>query len=316
MRRLLSAVGMLLLVGMAGCAPAPEQAEVAAPAEQPMTEAELVGQLLLDWDNAVNSGDSAQTAALYADGGVMMPPDAPAMVGREAIQSHLDTMHAVGKLTVKDSLLGSHKSDDAIGAHGTWTIDIAPAEGDPMQDSGRWIGMWKLQADGSWKIARNIWNSDRLPADATPPPGSGAGEADEIPEPAMAVCAADPASLDTAFASTFEAGDLGANVSTHTDDGVRHAPHMESVAGHAALTAFMGAYLDAFDPRELTFNDVEVFQADDWGATGGQYNLNVTLRDGSGVVERGGSYMGISTRGDDGCWRSQWVLWNAYAPPA
>ena len=321
MHKQLSIAGVVVLSLALGCAPAAERAQAPAPAEEPMAEVAATGDALLDqfmqaWDNAFNSGDSAQTVALYADGATMMPPDAPAMDGKDAIGDFVGQFHALGKVAVKDAWAGYHMSDDTIGAHGTWTLDIAPAEGEVIQDSGRWIAIWKRRADGSWEMSRNIWNSDRLAEGMAEPPGYGAGVADEIPEPAEPVCPADLSALDAAFASTFEAGDLGGNVATHGENAVRHPPNVPSVSGRAAMTAFIGAYMDAFDPRQLAVNTTDSYEAGDWGVVWGTYSFNYTLTDGGGAIEGGGKYMGTATKGDDGCWRSEWVLWNSDAPPA
>jgi ketosteroid isomerase-like protein len=34
----------------------------------------------------------------------------------------------------------------------------------PASDRGTYIELWEKQADGSWKIARDIYNSDVAPA--------------------------------------------------------------------------------------------------------------------------------------------------------
>ena len=45
---------------------------------------------------------------------------------------------------------------------GRYEITLAPKAGDaPMDDTGKYITIYQRQSNGSWKIARDIWNSDQ-----------------------------------------------------------------------------------------------------------------------------------------------------------
>ena len=60
-------------------------------------------------------------------------------------------------------------SVDEVQATGDWAfergryeITLAPKAGDaPMDDTGKYITIYQRQSNGSWKIARDIWNSDQ-----------------------------------------------------------------------------------------------------------------------------------------------------------
>src|SRR6185295_15838251 len=42
-----------------------------------------------------------------------------------------------------------------------WALDSTPKRGGKtVHDEGKGVWIWRRQADGSWKIARAIWNSD------------------------------------------------------------------------------------------------------------------------------------------------------------
>ena len=44
---------------------------------------------------------------------------------------------------------------------GDFSATLTPkAGGEPTLDTGKWMGLWQRQADGSWKIAADIFNSD------------------------------------------------------------------------------------------------------------------------------------------------------------
>jgi ketosteroid isomerase-like protein len=71
--------------------------------------------------------------------------------------------HVVGKLHAKEMVhVGTESFLDPAFERGRYDITIAPrAGGEAMDDIGKYITVYQRQADGSWKIARDIWNSDR-----------------------------------------------------------------------------------------------------------------------------------------------------------
>jgi ketosteroid isomerase-like protein len=53
------------------------------------------------------------------------------------------------------------QSGDLGYTQGTETYTITdPKTGKPMSDRGKWLTIRKKQADGTWKIVQDAWNSD------------------------------------------------------------------------------------------------------------------------------------------------------------
>ena len=44
---------------------------------------------------------------------------------------------------------------------GTYEYSLKDAEGNPVSGKGKFVDIWKKQADGSWKAAVGIGNSDQ-----------------------------------------------------------------------------------------------------------------------------------------------------------
>lgn len=115
---------------------------------------------------ALNAGNAAAWAALFADDGVQMPPNAPANVGKEGIglwsKGFLSAFRVQFALTVDEvRTLG-----DWAFERGGYAITLNPAAGGPsMQDSGKYITIYARSPNDTWKMARDIWNSNN------PPPG-------------------------------------------------------------------------------------------------------------------------------------------------
>jgi ketosteroid isomerase-like protein len=54
-------------------------------------------------------------------------------------------------------------SGDLAYTQGTYSMTMTDPEGIPATDKGKYLAVWKKQADGGWKVIEDIFNSD-LPA--------------------------------------------------------------------------------------------------------------------------------------------------------
>jgi ketosteroid isomerase-like protein len=52
-------------------------------------------------------------------------------------------------------------------AQGTYEMTMTGPQGSPVTDRGKYIDVWKKQADGAWKVVADIFNSD-MPLPAPP----------------------------------------------------------------------------------------------------------------------------------------------------
>ncbi|UCF19583.1 MAG: SgcJ/EcaC family oxidoreductase [Gemmatimonadota bacterium] len=113
--------------------------------------------------DAVLAGDWAGAAAVFTADAVRLPPNAPLVQGREAIQAAMEaeayTYTAFTNPTTE--IVGS---GDVAYARGTYSITVAVAGmPEPVSDTGKYVATFRKQADGSWLGALDIWNSDLPP---------------------------------------------------------------------------------------------------------------------------------------------------------
>lgn len=128
------------------------------------------------WLQAYNAGDVERIVVLYAEDGIIMPPNAPRAVGHAAMRKFLAADIAQSKTagaTLVDGESSAGASGD-LGWHaGTYTVTNASGA---TVDTGNYSETWR-KTDGKWLILRDIWVSDRPCAAAAelpapPPPGA------------------------------------------------------------------------------------------------------------------------------------------------
>lgn len=159
---LLSAAAALLLPAcQVSEKPANDAAEVddAAASNAAADEQAIRGQVDR-WLQLVKAKDAAGITALYAEDGAVMPPNAPAVKGRAAIQqTWASMMQTPGfDLTfVPEQIIVSSSGDMALD-RGTYRLKVAP-NGTVQTDTGKYVVVWR-KVGGEWKAAADIFNSD------------------------------------------------------------------------------------------------------------------------------------------------------------
>lgn len=110
------------------------------------------------WMEAFAARDIDAMTAFYAEDAVLLPPNAPAIFGRDAISATIQEMFAAGlgveleDLEIKVTGNLGYKA----GRYRTWGEDGS------LIDRGKYIEIWS-NIDGSWVLHRDIWNSSVQP---------------------------------------------------------------------------------------------------------------------------------------------------------
>lgn len=155
----------ILRLGLLSCALVFLACETAPPpAEQP-SQAEVesaVAELREAYIKAQNAGDTEGLVALFADDAVLMPVNAPAASGKNAIRSWMQSQHDQFSFALAVTQAELELAGHWAFTRGTYTMKITPKAGGPtIEDSGKYLNIVAHQPDGSWKLARHIWNSDQ-----------------------------------------------------------------------------------------------------------------------------------------------------------
>ena len=110
----------------------------------------------------VNWGSAAAGAAAYTDDAILMPPNNSPVRGKQAIEKYLAEISSqLQASNFQLSILEVDVQGDTTIVRGTYSSSFTvPGTDAPMEDRGKTLNVWKRQADGSWKLHRDIWNSN------------------------------------------------------------------------------------------------------------------------------------------------------------
>jgi uncharacterized protein (TIGR02246 family) len=112
---------------------------------------------------ALRQGDTAAVASLYTDDARLLPPNSEIIQGKQDVETFWGGAMQMG---VKDAILTTVDvigMGDMVFEIGKYVLTIQPEGQDAVEDSGKYIVLWKKVADGEWKLHVDIWNTN-LPA--------------------------------------------------------------------------------------------------------------------------------------------------------
>jgi uncharacterized protein (TIGR02246 family) len=118
-------------------------------------EAETFEQAMVmlraDIFDAFNRGDVNTCLEFYTDDASVLFPDRPPTKGREAIEAILEGYAAAGTKLASVNPVKVGSSGDLGYYAGTYQLDTPSGDGSTMKESGKFVTLFRLQADGSWK---------------------------------------------------------------------------------------------------------------------------------------------------------------------
>ena len=167
MRRPMLLVSTLVFLG---CSKTPGSEAAVTQAGSPASnaaDAAAVGAMQDREIALVSSGNADSAVSVYAADVIMMPPGEPVVNGSTALKKWFEGMF-------KDYTFGgkyTHQNVQVSGDVGvvqyTAELTLSPKKGGkPMTEIIKGVHIVKRQADGSWKIAQDVWNTDSPPPPA------------------------------------------------------------------------------------------------------------------------------------------------------
>jgi uncharacterized protein (TIGR02246 family) len=123
-----------------------------------------IDQVRIDFNAAFNARDIKAFARLIDQDAIWMPPGELAIAGRDKVLARYGTYFKSVLPTFELKTGPIQQSDQWAFLSGTFTREEAgKAGGQAKKVSGHYLFILKKQTDGSWKIARDIWNEAMKP---------------------------------------------------------------------------------------------------------------------------------------------------------
>lgn len=107
-----------------------------------------------------NNGDAKASSEYYAGDAIVMPPHAPEVRGKEAIEKLWQSFVDMGKASVMLNTVNTEVSGKIAVIYQTYQFEATPEDGQAIKDNGKSIVVYEEQEDGSWLIIYDIWNSN------------------------------------------------------------------------------------------------------------------------------------------------------------
>ena len=118
------------------------------------------------WVKDIATKDVDKFVSYYSDDASLLMPNEMMITGKDNIKAALKPMLADPNfaLTFQSARGEASKSGDLVYVIGTYSMTTSsPADQKPVTDQGKYLTVYKKQADGTWKAVADMVNTD-LPA--------------------------------------------------------------------------------------------------------------------------------------------------------
>lgn len=148
-------VGTILVVASMAC-------ERAAPGLDVLAEQTSLLEADRDFARATAAERLEGWVRFFAENGAMFPAGRPVVRGHEAIRALMGpAFETEGFLLTWDPLETEVSAGGDLGyTHGTFESRSPGADGDVTVTTGKYLTVWKKQADGSWRVEADIGNEN------------------------------------------------------------------------------------------------------------------------------------------------------------
>ncbi len=147
---------LLWAAAFGACAPQPT---VDQTAEEAVIREVAEGAML----GAARAGDLDGVVSAYSETAVMMPPGAPSERGLDALRmlwaSFLE-LPGIDIQRMDEAVIHVSDSGDMAYSLGGYQFGYMDSEGNALVEQGKHVRVWEKGADGTWKIAVDIWNAN------------------------------------------------------------------------------------------------------------------------------------------------------------
>lgn len=126
------------------------------------TAAAAIRRLDQEFMRAAAAHDAgALVEAFYAKEAVLLPPNRPALEGRDGIRQMLQGLMDGGLTSMKLETTSIASAGDLAYGRGRYSLSMQPPGGASVTDVGKYVVVYRRQSGGAWRAVADIFNSDQ-----------------------------------------------------------------------------------------------------------------------------------------------------------
>src|SRR5262249_39258713 len=117
------------------------------------------------WMQVFAAKDLDKSVEFCDENGAVLGSNAPIANGRDAIRKSFAGFFALPNLKISwhPDRVSTAKSGELGYTTGAYQMTFTDPSGKTIPDKGKYVTIWKKEADGSWKVMLDIFNSDLPP---------------------------------------------------------------------------------------------------------------------------------------------------------
>ncbi len=303
--RNLVALSLTPWILVVGCA-APPPADDATPKVDLAAEREAIAAADREFDAATAERGAEGWTSYFAEDGLMLSDGGGATRGPAAIREVMEPFFGNPDTSLRWAPLVQEVSNDATLGYtvGRYLLSAKTPDGEAVSREGKYLSVWRKQADGAWLVVADIGNPGLPYPEGTQPPAAKR-------EAANAPVSRGPEAEEEALRLTIEdfkkaVAERGAEgwADFFASDGIVYSYGKPVVTGREAVRAAMSERFDDGAVVSLVWDPVGVELSDDatLAMTYGWYERTGRGEDGQEKVTQG-KYVTMWRKQGDGSWK-------------
>lgn len=133
------------------------------PPDTRAADVQAVKDIEASWGKDANSKDPDKWAGYFAEDGSALYPGVATINGKAAIKAAMAPYFSDPNfaLTFQSTRTVASRGGDMVYSQGTYSMTTTdPKTKKPITDKGKFVTVYAKQADGSWKVVADTFNSD------------------------------------------------------------------------------------------------------------------------------------------------------------
>lgn len=136
------------------------QCKEQTPPDTSAADTEAIRKADMAW--AEQSGNIDSHLSYFMEDAIVMAPNQPMMSGKTDIRKMLEEMYAMPGFSInwKPTNVEVSGSGDMGCSIGTYELSMNDSTGMKLKDNGKYMTLWKKQADGKWMVSADMFNTN------------------------------------------------------------------------------------------------------------------------------------------------------------